>query len=280
MFDRYTDLARRVVSQAVTAAERRGATAIEPEHLLFAILELDHGVALTALANAHVDVASALKQLAEWMPDNPTPSRDLEVSASLREILEAADRISRDMGHSNLGTEHLLVALLTSSPVDSITCLMLHQQLRLDPERIRSDIVAMLSDLKASSSSTLQPPRPSPIDGALPAWKPTGHPEQYVILGDREAGSDAIVIAEDKPDAERQLEALASAALKAGYTQLRAIPTWAWIHITPPTATDLLEQVRDLSSQTIVYELVMVPQNPRSSSCPQRGRSSAKPSRP
>lgn len=283
MFDRYTDLARRVVSQAVKAAERRGATAIEPEHLLFAILELDHGVAITALANAGVHVATALKQLVVWMPESSTPTRDLEVSATLREVLDAADRVSRDMGHSYLGTEHLLVSLLTGSPVGSMTYLMLRQQLRLDPDRIRADIESMLSEPTESALPIPSPPRPPPIDGALLAWKPTSDPEQYVILGDRGTGSDALVIAEDQPDAERLLEALANASRKAGYTRLRAVPTWAWIHVTPPTATDLLDQVRKLAAQTLVCDL-RVPKKPRGPSPDQRerGRASrtAKPARP
>ncbi len=254
MFDRFTDLARLVVSQAVRAAEHRGSTAIEPEHLLFAILELDHGVAITALSNAGFGVFGAVRQLMDWMPQSATPSKDLEPSASLREVLAAADRVSTEMGHTYVGTEHLLVALLSVSPAGSVSNLLLRQHLGLDPAQIRADIESMLADPAPDTLLALRPP-PPPIDGALPVWNPTTKPEQYVLLGDRGTETDGLIIAEDQPDAERLLDVLATAARKAGYTRIRAVPIWAWIHITQPAVTDLLKQVRELSAQALVRDL-------------------------
>jgi ATP-dependent Clp protease ATP-binding subunit ClpC len=114
MLERFTDAARRVVVLATEDARHRRHRAIEPEHLLLAILR-DGGVLQTpagrqfraVLGRLETEVAAALDEL----PAAPAVTEP-SFSDALRAVLEAAFQLPAGAGLA-IGVDHLLYGLLT-----------------------------------------------------------------------------------------------------------------------------------------------------------------------
>lgn len=112
MFERFTDRARLVLVLAQEECRFLRHQAIEPEHLLLGLLQEGEGTAAQVLATERIAAADAREAVVTIVgqgvgategtpPFTPTSKRVLETS--LREALE--------LGHSYIGTEHLLLAM-------------------------------------------------------------------------------------------------------------------------------------------------------------------------
>lgn len=112
-FSRFTQRARNVVVAAHNEAHAAGNDVIGPEHLVLGLLSEPDSLAVTtivALGVALDDVrgraAAALAPAVEQVPDL------IPYDASARKALELAFREALRLGHNQVGTEHILLALL------------------------------------------------------------------------------------------------------------------------------------------------------------------------
>ena len=146
-FERFTDRARRVLSQANQEAQRTQSAQVTPEHVLFAFLAEPRGVGALLLQNLKVDLASA-RDAAERLvaPDGKRAGRaaealQLPLSSDAMQLVAQARQEARTLGHAYVGTEHLLLALIhnTASPA---TRMMM--KLGLRPEAARSEVAALV----------------------------------------------------------------------------------------------------------------------------------------
>lgn len=114
MFERFTGRARRVVVMAQDDARGFGHGAIEPAHILLALTEESEGVAGRALAVVGAD-AVALRSLVESAFESVPERKRLErlpFTKRSKKVLELSLREALQLGHSYIGTEHLLLGLL------------------------------------------------------------------------------------------------------------------------------------------------------------------------
>jgi uncharacterized protein (TIGR03435 family) len=144
MFERFTDQARRVLFFAREEASQLGSTRIDTEHLLLGIIRDCKGLTGRLFADAGAALDDIRHGVLRRVPAQSKPPASLEIrlSAAAQRVLqhgaEEADRLS----HGYVGTEHLLLGLLSeegSVAADVLTS----QGLRLD--RAREDIVKLLS---------------------------------------------------------------------------------------------------------------------------------------
>ena len=111
--DRFTEKAQEALQNAAQAARSSGQQAVEPEHLLLALVREREGIARPVLDAAGVSLPgleAALVSHVERLPkvsgaDTPYLSRDL--SAALEQAEREAERLKDDY----ISTEHLLLAL-------------------------------------------------------------------------------------------------------------------------------------------------------------------------
>jgi hypothetical protein len=153
MFERYTEKARRVIFFARYEASEFGAPCIETEHILLGLLKEDD-----ALTNRFLRSLKSTDSIRESIravtPARPkiSTSVDLPLSHESQRVLayaaEEADRLSRQ----DLGTEHLLLALLREEKGLAAT-LLRERGLRI--ERIRSELVTHGPDSSASLGELL-----------------------------------------------------------------------------------------------------------------------------
>jgi len=145
MFERFTELARRTLFFAREEASQLGSINIDTEHLLLGLIRDGKGLTHRLFADASIALDDIRDEVLRRVPARPKTSTSLEIPFSpaaqrvLQHSVEEADRLL----HDYLGTEHLLLGLLSeerSIAFDVLTS----RGLRL--EKAREHIVTLLSE--------------------------------------------------------------------------------------------------------------------------------------
>jgi ATP-dependent Clp protease ATP-binding subunit ClpC len=114
MFERYTDGARRVIFFARYEASELGSTSIEPEHLLLGLFRVDKAL-LARFLPTNVSTQSFRKQVKINLTKGqrfPT-AVEIPLSPMSKWVLKYAHEESDNLKHRHIGTEHLLLGLLS-----------------------------------------------------------------------------------------------------------------------------------------------------------------------
>jgi ATP-dependent Clp protease ATP-binding subunit ClpC len=136
---------QKVLSSARGEAVALGCTQIEPGHVLLALLGEEKGTGRAVLSRIGVDRGKMRERLrAALLPALPSASGQVFVhSENAKRALELSMAASRDLGHSHIGTEHLLLALLRVS--DSVAAREL-EDAGVTFERAQHEITEVLAD--------------------------------------------------------------------------------------------------------------------------------------
>jgi len=114
MFERFTDRARRSVVLAQEESRRFNHNYIGTEHLLLGLLAEEEGVAaktLVALGLTHDAVRRAVDDRVGVGTE--APKGHIPFTPRAKKVLELALREALKLGHDYIGTEHILLGLLT-----------------------------------------------------------------------------------------------------------------------------------------------------------------------
>ncbi len=110
----FSDRVRKVLQLAREEAHRLGHKYVDTEHILLALIHEGEGVAAAVLTHLNVDfqdlrhtIEAAVKKGRET-PAGP----DLPYTSRAKKVLECAMGEARELSHSYIGTEHLLLGLL------------------------------------------------------------------------------------------------------------------------------------------------------------------------
>jgi ATP-dependent Clp protease ATP-binding subunit ClpC len=114
MFERYTEKARRVIFFARYEASQYGSPYIESEHLLLGLLREDKALTNRFL-RGHGSLESIRKQVEgrTTIRERVSTSVELPFSDEVKQILLHAKEQAERMAHKHIGTEHLLLGLLS-----------------------------------------------------------------------------------------------------------------------------------------------------------------------
>ena len=112
MFERYTEIARRVIFFARYEASQFGSP-IETEHLLLGLVREDRALIFRFL-RCHASVESISKRIEGHIPIGETVSTsgDLPLSTECWRVLDYAAEEAERLSHKHVGTEHLLLGVL------------------------------------------------------------------------------------------------------------------------------------------------------------------------
>ena len=164
MFERYTDRARRVVVMAQEEARDLGHNYVGTEHILLGLIHEGTGVAARALtvlgvsldeSRAQVEAIIGRGDLAH-VQNGPIP-----FTPRTKKVLELAAREARELGHSYIGTEHILLGLMRES--DGVGAQVLNSA-GIEFSAVRHQIRELPRDSQESSLPPGEPPaaRPRP----------------------------------------------------------------------------------------------------------------------
>src|SRR5215471_5813251 len=113
MFERFTDRARRVVVLAQEEARMLSHNYIGTEHILLGLIHEGEGVAAKALESLDISLEAVRAQVEEIIGQGQqAPSGHIPFTPRAKKVLELSLRESLQLGHSYIGTEHILLGLV------------------------------------------------------------------------------------------------------------------------------------------------------------------------
>jgi ATP-dependent Clp protease ATP-binding subunit ClpA len=172
VFERFTERARQVVVLAQEEARTLGHEYIGTEHILLGLLREEEGMAARVLESLEITVERVRGQVVGIAGSGEeVTSGQIPFTPRAKKVLELALRESLSLGHNYIGTEHVLLGLIsedagvvfrTRSDPDSgreehegVAVRVLHD-FGVDAETIRNEVIRMLSspDARAERART------------------------------------------------------------------------------------------------------------------------------
>jgi ATP-dependent Clp protease ATP-binding subunit ClpC len=143
LFERFTDRARRVLVLAQEEARELNHAFIGTEHILLGLIREGEGVAAKALDALGVTFEAVREKVEEAIGANanPTPGSP-PFTPRAKKVLELSLREALQLGHSYIGTEHMLLGLVREG--DGVAAQVL-VQLGADLGRVRQQVIQMMS---------------------------------------------------------------------------------------------------------------------------------------
>ena len=158
-FTGFTQKANDVLNAAIEYAENMGHTYIGSEHLLLGLLEQNGGVAYTVLTNKKLTVGkvedAVRNSIGFGVPTVLTPG---DFTPRCKNIIENAMLQARDMGHSYVGTEHLLISVIKEGS-SAATAVM--TRLGVSPQEILQELLKVFGsapDRDSEKSDSVKKP--------------------------------------------------------------------------------------------------------------------------
>ena len=159
-FDRFNDRAKRVLALAQDEAIRFNHNYIGTEHLLLGLVREGEGVAARVLDSLGVEL-SKVRTAIEFTIGRGSwekPPSEITLNPQMKKGIELAVDEARRLGHSHVGTEHLLLGIVREG--ESIGAKLLGG-LGVDLEKVRHQVIATLGqphrEVGASSPESVPP---------------------------------------------------------------------------------------------------------------------------
>ena len=150
-FTGFTQKANDALNGAITAAENLGHTYVGSEHILLGLLAESGGMAYTALSARKVtysEVEAIIKSSIGI--GSPTVLSPNDFTPRAKNIIDTAIIQGRGMGHSYIGTEHILMGIIREGTGAATEIL---NQLGVQPQDLLNDLTAALGNSGQSSGS-------------------------------------------------------------------------------------------------------------------------------
>src|SRR3954463_12001103 len=152
MFERFTDRARRVVVLAQEEARMLNHNYIGTEHILLGLIHEGEGVAAKALESLGISREAVRQQVEEIIGQGQqAPSGHIPFTPRAKKVLELSLREALQLGHSYIGTEHILLGLIREG--EGVAAQVL-QKLGADLNRVRQQVIQLLSGFQGKESSS------------------------------------------------------------------------------------------------------------------------------
>jgi len=111
----FTERVRKVLQMAREEAQRLHHEYVGTEHILLGLIREGEGVAAAVMQNLNVDLDEIQQKIEETVKKGKaaqTTGPDLPYTSRAKKVLELAMSEARELNHSYVGTEHLLLGLL------------------------------------------------------------------------------------------------------------------------------------------------------------------------
>jgi len=145
MWERFTQLAKKVASAVREEAALHGSDFVRTEHILLALCREPEGVAARALEAMGADVEAIIARLEQEIPSAPgkTSGNELSFTPRAKKVFQLASEEAMRHNHSYIGTEHILLGLLKEG--EGIAAKVL-QDMNIHPDRAEAAIMSVLGE--------------------------------------------------------------------------------------------------------------------------------------
>ena len=146
MMQRFTDDAQRVLSFAQEATLELGHDYVGTEHVLIGLIKVKNGVAAKALNELGLSAETIIEDVEEHIGRGNKKVSSVYMTPRVKHVLELAVEVANHMNHNYVGTEHILLGLLSDGGGVAVGILRNHN--------IRAnDIVDTIRTILGSSDS-------------------------------------------------------------------------------------------------------------------------------
>ena len=147
MMQRFTDDAQRVLSFAQEAALELGHDYVGTEHVLIGLIKVKNSVAAKALNELGLSAETIIEDVEEHIGRGNKKVSSVYMTPRVKHVLELAVEVANHMNHNYVGTEHILLGLLSDGGGVAVGILRNHN--------IRAnDIVDTIRTILGSSDSS------------------------------------------------------------------------------------------------------------------------------
>lgn len=192
-FSNFTPRAQQVLALARKEADRLNHNFLGTEHLLLGLIKLGQGVSVNVLAKMGVNLERVRAEVEKQVGTGPDQKMigNIPFTPRTKKVLDLARREAKNLNHTYIGTEHILLGLLREG--DAIAAHIL-KSLGLNLEKTRQEILKEL-DIKikpAVGEQTARSQLPTPnseLRTAPPQGEPVDTSKRYdVHCTDRSQG--------------------------------------------------------------------------------------------
>ncbi|MEO8829804.1 ATP-dependent Clp protease ATP-binding subunit [Lapillicoccus sp.] len=143
MFERFTDRARRVVVLAQEEARMLNHNYIGTEHILLGLIHEGEGLAAKALENLDISLIAVREQVQEMIGQGQqAPTGHIPFTPRAKKVLEYSLREGLQLGHTYIGTEHILLGLIREGEGVAAQVLI---KLGADLNKVRQQVIQLLA---------------------------------------------------------------------------------------------------------------------------------------
>lgn len=169
MFERFTEKAIKVIMLAQEEARRLGHNFVGTEQVLLGLIGEGTGVAAKTLKSMGVTLKDARAAVEEIIGRGAGfVAVEIPFTPRAKRVLELSWDEARQLGHNYIGTEHLLLGLIREG--DGVAARVL-ENLGVDLNKVRTNVVKMLGEIKGGSSSSGGSSSGSSSSAATPGGK-------------------------------------------------------------------------------------------------------------
>ena len=139
----FTPRAQQVLALARKEADRFHHNYVGTEHLLLGLINLGQGVAVNVLQKMGLDLVTVRSAVEKQvgMGQEAKPSGNIPFTPRVKKVLALASKEAKNLNHSYVGTEHILLGLLREG--EGVAAQVL-KSLDVDIERTRNEILSEL----------------------------------------------------------------------------------------------------------------------------------------
>ncbi|NLJ81226.1 MAG: ATP-dependent Clp protease ATP-binding subunit [Firmicutes bacterium] len=156
MFGRFTERAQRVIILSQEEARRLGHNVVGTEHILLGLIAEGSDVAAKALLSLGVSIDQVRNEVERMVGRGGQPTQgQIGFTPRSKRVLELAFDEARRLGHTYIGTEHLLLGLVREG--EGVAAQVLHN-LGADLDRVRTQVTGQMG---SGASGKARAPRRS-----------------------------------------------------------------------------------------------------------------------
>ena len=142
-FNNFTPRAQQVLALARKEADRFNHTYVGTEHLLLGLIKLGQGVAVNVLQKMGLELDTVRLEVEKHVPSGPDQKvvGTIPYTPRVKKVLNLAAKEAKQLAHTYVGTEHILLGLLREG--DGVAAKVL-KTLDIDIEQTRQEVLSEL----------------------------------------------------------------------------------------------------------------------------------------
>lgn len=150
MFGRFTERAQKVLALAQEEAVRLGHNNIGTEHILLGLISEGEGIAAKALQALHLGSDKIRQEVESLIGKGQDGTKSLNYTPRAKKVIELSMDEARKLGHSYVGTEHILLGLIREG--EGVAARVLNN-LGVSLNKARQQVLQLLGSSEGGSSS-------------------------------------------------------------------------------------------------------------------------------